>query len=92
MTPIFPLYFFLLGKNKVAYQIICGGGGGFHSILWSHQLSIGLKLGCDNTWILNHVLYWLQIHIIATLKHVQLAREVLIYNRIDSEGPPTPHD
>ena len=25
-----------------------GGGGGFHSIMWSHQLCIGLKLGCDN--------------------------------------------
>ena len=24
------------------------GGGGFHSIIWSHQLCVGLKLGCDN--------------------------------------------
>ena len=23
--------------------------GGFHSIMWSHQLHIGLKLGCDNS-------------------------------------------
>ena len=25
-----------------------GGGDGFHLIMWSHQLRIGLKLGCDN--------------------------------------------
>ena len=25
-----------------------GGGGGFHLIMWSHQLRLGLKLGCDN--------------------------------------------
>ena len=24
------------------------GGCGFHSIMWSHRLRIGLKLGCDN--------------------------------------------
>ena len=23
--------------------------GGFHCIMWSHQLRVGLKLGCDNT-------------------------------------------
>ena len=25
-----------------------GGGGGFHSIMWSHQLRLELKLGCVN--------------------------------------------
>jgi hypothetical protein len=24
------------------------GGGGFHSIMWSPQLRLGLELGCDN--------------------------------------------
>ena len=25
-----------------------GGGGGFHSIMWSPQLRFVLELGCDN--------------------------------------------
>ena len=29
----------------------CGDGGAFHLIMWSHQLRIGLKLGCDNKLI-----------------------------------------
>ena len=37
-----------------------GGGGGFHSIMWSPQLRFVLELGCDNIVehedIMNHVL------------------------------------
>ena len=28
--------------------VVVGWGGGLHLIMWSHQLRIGLKLGCDN--------------------------------------------
>ena len=56
--------FFQLAQNKVAYQKsaswvvwkslkslrgwVVRRWGGIHLIMWSHQLHIGLKLGCDN--------------------------------------------
>ena len=32
----------------------CGDGGAFHLIMWSHQLRIGLKLGCDKSLIVSY--------------------------------------
>ena len=44
----------LLAKNQLpmspgsALKVSVGWGGGFHLIMRSHQLCLGLKLGCDN--------------------------------------------
>ena len=53
-------YFFKMGKHRVANQLPrlpksalnisdeWSGGGGFNSIMLSHQICIGLTFGCDN--------------------------------------------
>ena len=33
-----------------ALKFVWGGWGGFHLIMWSHQLRLGLKLGCDKKY------------------------------------------
>ena len=42
----------LPGSPLKVCVVVVGWGwwwfGGFHLIMWSHQLSLGLKLGCDN--------------------------------------------
>ena len=39
-------------KNQIPWSsvVVGWGGGGFHLIMWSHQLRIGLKLGVDNIY------------------------------------------